>query len=38
MRALYLNGELEPLWADGYPAAEQAVAVGAGERRCEVPP
>ncbi|KQW16638.1 fatty acyl-AMP ligase [Streptomyces sp. Root369] len=32
MRALYANGELEPLWADGYEAAGQAVAVGAGVR------
>ncbi|NYS19612.1 AMP-binding protein [Streptomyces sp. SJ1-7] len=31
MQALYAGGELEPLWADGYPAA-QAVAVAAGER------
>ncbi|MFE1839302.1 fatty acyl-AMP ligase [Streptomyces sviceus] len=31
MRALYANGELEPLWADGYEAAGQAV--GAGVRR-----
>lgn len=33
MRALYANGELEPLWADGYPAAAQAVPVAAGEPR-----
>ncbi|MFJ6609051.1 fatty acyl-AMP ligase [Streptomyces sp. NPDC091289] len=31
MQALYADGELEPLWADGYPAA-QAVAVAAGKR------
>ncbi|MCX4830327.1 fatty acyl-AMP ligase [Streptomyces sp. NBC_01016] len=30
MRSLYANGELEPLWADGYPAA-QAVALAVGE-------
>ncbi|WP_338781619.1 fatty acyl-AMP ligase [Streptomyces sp. DG1A-41] len=33
MQALYANGELEPLWADGYAAAGQAVAVGAGDGR-----
>ncbi|NEC24022.1 fatty acyl-AMP ligase [Streptomyces parvus] len=32
MRILYANGELEPLWSDGYPTAGQAVAVAAGER------
>ncbi|WP_199577189.1 fatty acyl-AMP ligase [Streptomyces sp. CRB46] len=32
MRNLYANGELEPLWADGYLPAGQVVAAGAGER------
>ncbi|MFD9410720.1 fatty acyl-AMP ligase [Streptomyces sp. NPDC059989] len=32
MRALFANGELEPLWADGYAAAEPALATAAGER------
>ncbi|WP_261675756.1 fatty acyl-AMP ligase [Streptomyces lusitanus] len=32
MRTLYANGELEPLWADGYTAAGKPVAIPAGDR------
>ncbi|MGV9272672.1 fatty acyl-AMP ligase [Streptomyces griseosporeus] len=32
MRTLYANGELEPLWADGYTTAARPVAIPAGER------
>ncbi|MFD9074327.1 hypothetical protein ACFVZ2_30550, partial [Streptomyces lasiicapitis] len=31
MRSLYVNGELEPLWADGYRPQAESAASGTGE-------